>query len=126
MIYLQLLWKLFHFDNSKYNFLSNESIKKITLDNKNKNKKIVYWNPTPKMSSYLLCIAVGDIVPTLSNPLVSITGTKINGYGIRADTKYLEWSINVTLNALEFYENWFGIKYPLDKLDIVSIPNFSA
>ena len=111
--------------DSCYNGISNCSINKSIIDSKT-NKKIISFNPTPKMSTYLLCIVIGDIVPVLTKPLISNSGKKINGYCISEDTKYLHWSISNTLKALNYFEKWFDIEYTLDKLDIVSIPNFMA
>jgi aminopeptidase N len=35
-------------------------------------------------------------------------------------------ALNVTVKALPFYEQHFGIPYPLEKLDLVTIPDFAA
>ena len=119
---LKATWDVVVKINKKYNCLSNNSIKKIEYDNSN--NKIYYFNSTPKMSTYLLCIAVGDFIPVFEKHIISCNGTKINGYCVKSDKKYMEWSIYQTKNAIDFFEKWFGIKYSLDKLDIISIPNF--
>ena len=109
--------------------ISNTSIKKINYDKTGKNKYI-YYNITPLMSTYLLCLVCGNIKSNikslLTKPIISKSGILINGYCIDDDTKYISWSIKRTVEALDFFESWFGIKYPLEKLDIVSIPNFSS
>ena len=46
--------------DSKYNCLSNTSIKKVNQD-KTTNHKIIYFNTTPLMSTYLLCLVCGEI-----------------------------------------------------------------
>lgn len=108
--------------NSEFECVSNMGVKKTIFDNK---YKIIYFNTTPPMSTYLLCIVCGDIK---HSPLEQISneGTIVRGYCIEPDIKYINWSVNKTVEALEFFENWFQIKYPIDKLDIVSIPNFSS
>ena len=114
---------------SNISVLSNSSIKNIFTDtdtDTDTKTKIVEFNTTPIMSTYLLCIVLGDIVPTFSIPLKTLNGVKVNGYSIELDKKYMEWSVKRTVEAINFYSNWFEIDYPLDKLDIVSIPNFSA
>jgi hypothetical protein len=110
--------------SSKYECVSNSSVKEIHYNDDD--TKIIFYNSTPKMSTYLLCIVVGNIKPVLETPLISKNGTKINGYSVSEDSEYLKWSIKHTLKSVDFFENWFGIKYSLDKLDIVSIPNFSS
>ena len=67
---------------------------------------------------------------------MSKSGILVNGYCIcnridnrndnPGDIKYIKWSVEQTVLALDFFESWFGIKYSLDKLDIISIPNISA
>lgn len=107
--------------DSKYNVISNSSLKKTILSN---GKKKYYFNPTPIMSTYLLCIVAGDI---FKNSLMQIyDNITINGYSTKSNIDKISWSITHTKKALEFFTNWFNIKYPLEKLDIVSIPNFSS
>ena len=108
--------------NSEFECISNMSIKKTIFDNK---YKIIYFKTTPLMSTYLLCIICGDIkYSTLKK--ISNKGIIVKGYCIKSDIKYINWSIIKTAEALDFFENWFQIKYPIDKLDIASIPNFSS
>jgi hypothetical protein len=125
--------------DNEYNVVSNSSINNIVVGNElnkvnefnksNKeknNRKRIFFNPTPKMSTYLLCLVAGNISKALDNSLITKTGIKVNGYSILSNIKELSWSILHTAKSLDFFTKWFGIKYPLDKLDIVSIPNFSS
>ena len=36
-------------------------------------------------------------------------------------TKQGEYALSLTVRTLEFYEKFFGVPYPLEKLDIVSL-----
>ena len=110
---------------SEFNCISNMSIKKVNL-NKTNNSKLIYYNTTPLMSTYLLCLVCGEIKASLYEPLKSKGGIIVNGYCIEDDIKYINWSVKKTVDALDFFESWFNIKYPFDKLDIASIPNFLA
>ena len=110
---------------SEYNVLSNNSVSKVTgIENGLRTK--YFFKPTPKMSTYLLCIVAGNIVKANNKPLITNDLIQINGYTTNIDKNKILWSIAHTKKALEFFTNWFGIKYPLEKLDIVSIPNFSS
>ena len=108
--------------NSGFECVSNMSVNKSIFDNK---YKTIYFNTTPPMSTYLLCLVCGDINHE-SLEHISNESTIVRGFSIESDIKYINWSVNKTVEALNFFENWFGIKYPIDKLDIVSIPNFSS
>lgn len=112
--------------DKEYNIISNGSVKEINYSNKNILKKKISFNATPKMSTYLLCLVGGNIDPVLYIPLLSNDGVKINGYSILSETNKMLWSLEHTKKSLDFFTKWFGINYKLDKLDIVSIPNFSS
>ena len=112
-------------NNSTKECISNMSVSKTYLF-KNNLGKIIYFNSTPPMSTYLLCLVCGDITHSCIEQVKSKSSILINGYCIIRDIPYIGWSIKKTADALDFFESWFGIKYPLDKLDIVSIPNFSS
>lgn len=105
--------------------ISNMSVKKSYLI-ENGAGKIIFFNSTPPMSTYLLCLVCGDITNSETEQVKTKQGVLINGYGIHRDIPYIEWSVKKTAEALDYFETWFGIKYPLDKLDIGSIPNFSS
>lgn len=112
-------------NNSNKKCISNTSVKKTHIIENNLGK-VFCFNSTPLMSTYLLCLVCGDITNLESEQIKSNNGILVNGYSISMDIPYIGWSIKKTSEALDYFESWFGIKYPLDKLDIVSIPNFAA
>lgn len=112
-------------NNPNKECISNMSVKKSYLV-ENGEGKIIYFNSTPKMSTYLLCLVCGDITHSEIKQVKTSNDILINGYCIPRDIPYIGWSIEKTAEALDYFESWFAIKYPLDKLDIVSIPNFSS
>jgi len=105
-------------------FLSNmpANYEKILDDN----TKIVLFKNTPLMSTYLLCIIIGDLQKVLETDLITVNDTIVNGYAPKEITENIKYSVEKNYEALEFFENWFDIKYSLPKLDAVSIPDFSA
>jgi len=105
-------------------FLSNMPIsyEKILDDN----TKIVLFKNTPPMSTYILCIVIGDLRKVLEQDLITINDTKVNGYAPKNISENIEFSVIKNYEALEYFEKWFDIKYSLPKLDAVSIPDFSA
>ncbi len=90
--------------------------------------KIVKFLPTPKMSTYLLAFIVGDfehIEKTLrrssgqGDVLVRVFATP----GKKEQGKF---ALDVAVKTLVFYEDYFGIPYPLPVLDLIAIPDFAS
>jgi len=77
---------------------------------------------TPRMSTYLVAIAVGDFQcseATADNIPIRICAT--------ADKKNLtRIALDAAQQILRFYNGYFGIKYPFLKLDVVAVPDFAA
>lgn len=110
--------------NKKYDYLkvfSNESIKseKIIKDK----YKLIIFNTTPIISSYLVCIVIGDYITKSKN---TDGGVQINVNSVIKKYDLLDFSLNVASKCLDYLDNWFGTKYNLKKLDLVGIPSFSA
>jgi aminopeptidase N len=85
-------------------------------------KHTVVFSRTPKMSSYLLALVVGDFQCT--------SGT---GDGIPVRVCATPDKVALTAEALKdaerllaYYNKYFSIRYPYEKLDIVAVPDFSA
>lgn len=87
-------------------------------------RKIVTFKTTPKMSTYLLAICIGKFN--------KVSGTNQHGievatYGaLNQPTGCLEFSNQIAMESLDFYDQLFEIPYPLPKLDQVAIPDFDA
>ncbi len=80
--------------------------------------KTITFGRTPKMSSYLVVLVVGE--------LEAVTG-QTDGVQLRViTTQGKKESGRYALAALEklipYYNDYFGIKYPLPKLDLIAIP----
>ena len=89
----------------------------------NDGTKTIWFEKTPIMSTYVLALVVGQlncIEKTADNgTLVRIWSTE----GLESKGKY---ALDVAIKILQYLENYFGIKYPLPKLDHVAIPDFAA
>ena len=84
---------------------------------------IVQFAPTPKMSTYLLAFIVGNFEfiegKTKNNVLVRVFVTP-------GKKKQAKFALDVAIKSLDFYEQYFDIKYPLPVLDMIALPDFSA
>jgi aminopeptidase N len=83
--------------------------------------KKVAFSPSPKMSSYLLFFGLGDF---------QRVSRKVNGVDIgivvkRGDSDKAGYALDAASRILAFYENYFGVRYPLPKLDLIAGPGSS-
>ncbi|MDP2637505.1 MAG: M1 family metallopeptidase [Candidatus Levybacteria bacterium] len=85
--------------------------------------KIVTFEPTPKMSTYLLAFIVGKFEHI---DVQSKSGVKIRVFTTHGKKHQAKFALSTARKVLEFYENYFGIKYPLPALDLIAIPDFAA
>ena len=77
-------------------------------------KKKIVFETSPKMSTYLLAWAVGefDVVRAVTNH-----GVKINIYSPPGRAEQGRFALDAGVRALDFYDDFFGVPYPLPKLD---------
>lgn len=86
--------------------------------------KAFTFKTTPRMSTYLLAWVIG---PFKSVSTVNRHGTKITSYAaLNQSTASLLFANETASKALDYYDDEFGIKYPLTKLDQVALPDFEA
>jgi aminopeptidase N len=77
---------------------------------------------TPKMSSYLVALAVGDW-ECLED---SADGIPVRICGVPGTKAYADFALQAAVFSVKFYDQYFGIKYPYGKLDILGVADFSA
>jgi aminopeptidase N len=70
------------------------------------------------MSTYLIAFVISDF-ECLTNGTFSVWARR----SALSQTKY---ALQIGPQILEFYEDFFGIKYPLPKTDMIGLPDFSA
>lgn len=84
--------------------------------------KRIRFEKTPPISTYMVALAIGNF-DCLSDRAGS---TPIRLCAQPGKTALGRYSLAVAKDALAFFEDWFGIDYPLEKLDLVAIPDFAA
>jgi aminopeptidase N len=84
-------------------------------------RRMISFQTTPAMSSYLLFLAVGefDRITTTS------AGTEIGVVAKRGDGEKGRWALESAAKILPWYNDYFGTPYPLPKLDNVAGPGSS-
>ncbi len=85
--------------------------------------KHVVFATSPRMSSYLLALVAGDMTA-----LHGMGGnTPINAYAPTGEERRAAYALKAADEILPYYNNYFGVPYPLPKLDLLAIPgNFEA
>ncbi|XP_073534282.1 leucyl-cystinyl aminopeptidase [Phyllobates terribilis] len=75
-----------------------------------------------KMSTYLVAMIVSD----MKNVTVDVNGTLVSVYAIPQRIDQAEYALKAAVTLLEFFSDYFLMKYPLGKLDLVAIPDIQA
>ena len=82
------------------------------------------FEETPRMSSYLLAFVIGELhkktARTKSGVEVSIWATPAQ------NENTLDFALDIATRSIDFYDEYFGVKYPLPKSDHVALPDFSS
>ncbi len=85
---------------------------------------VTRFETTPRMSSYLVAWVVGDLqkktATTKGGVEVSIWSTKAH------DPSNLDFALDIATRTIDFFDEYFGVPYPLPKADHVALPDFSA
>ena len=82
------------------------------------------FETTPRMSSYLLAFAVGDMQGITAK---TKNGTLVGVYATKAHPESnLEFALDIAVRCIEFYEEYYGVKYPIPQSLHVALPDFSA
>jgi aminopeptidase N len=85
-------------------------------------KHTVTFETTPKMSTYLLALAVGDF---------ECSSRTADGIPIRIcstpDKKgQTGFALDAAAEIMRYYNRYYAVKYPFKKLDVVAVPDFAA
>ena len=87
-----------------------------------KGKTLYKFARTPVMSTYLVYLGVGEF-----EYLAGRTGkTQVRVVTTRGNRSKGRFSLELGKRLLASYEEYFGIKYPLPKLDLIAVPDFAA
>ena len=105
--------------DNKFTAISNMPIK----TKKKIGNKITYnFQKTPLVSTYLIYLGVGEfeyLTGKAGKIQIRVVTTKGN-------TSKGKFSLELGKKLLTSYEKYFGIKFPLPKLDLIAVPDFAA
>ncbi|TFG41661.1 MAG: M1 family peptidase [Syntrophobacterales bacterium] len=83
-------------------------------------RKRVVFESTPKMSTYLVFFGVGPF-ETLQDHVDS----RVRVLTLPGQQKFAGYGLEFGRKALQFSESYYGIPYPLSKMDLIAVPDFA-
>jgi puromycin-sensitive aminopeptidase len=86
-------------------------------------KKVVRFDDTIKMSTYLVAFIVGRIEPTKP---VMVGQTPLRLWAVPGKGHLARFGQDIAAASLSFFESYYGMPYPGDKLDLLAIPDFAS
>jgi tricorn protease interacting factor F2/3 len=86
-------------------------------------RKIVKFQQTPVMSTYLLYLGIGQFQ---ERSLELKNSKKIILAAQKGHLTDSDYPLEIGKKSIEFYEDYFGIEYPLPKEHLISVPEFAA
>ena len=100
------------------------AISNMPVKTKKKTGKTTLYNfqKTPLVSTYLIYLGVGEF-EYLSGKAGKI---QIRVVTTKGNTSKGKFSLELGKKLLTSYEKYFGIKFPLPKLDLIAVPDFAA
>jgi aminopeptidase N len=78
------------------------------------------FSTSPRMSTYLVALAVGDW-QCLER---KVDAVPIRVCAVPESKDKAQFALDVATHSMQFYNQWYGIKYPFGKLDMLAIPDY--
>ena len=85
-------------------------------------KHTIKFSASPKMSSYLVALTVGDWKCESDH----IDGVRVSVCTVPGKENLTHFPLAASKAILHYYNSYYGIKYPLPKLDNIAVPDFQA
>jgi len=102
--------------DKEYDAISNMPPKRVEVSD----RKVIEFQDTPRMSTYLLYIGVGKFRYEYEKyrdiDLILASLKEIRS----------KYPLEIAKRSIEFYEKYFGIPYALPKMHLISVPEFGA
>lgn len=85
---------------------------------------VTSFESTPIMSSYLLAWVVGEMHKKTAT---TKSGVEVNVWAAaHQDPSTLDFGLDIATRTIDFFDEYFDVKYPLPKCDNVALPDFSS
>ena len=96
----------------------------VKYEEENGSSRTTTFEKTPRMSSYLLAFVVGELHKKSAR---TKSGVEVNVWATPAQNENtLDFALDIATRSIDFYDEYFGVKYPLPKSDHIALPDFSS
>lgn len=96
----------------------------VKFQEENGDSRTTTFEKTPRMSSYLLAFVIGELHKKSAR---TKSGVEVNVWATPAQNENtLDFALDIATRSIDFYDEYFGVKYPLPKSDHVALPDFSS
>ena len=96
----------------------------VKFQKENGDSLTTMFEKTPRMSSYLLAFVIGELHKKTAR---TKSGVEVNIWATPAQNENtLDFALDIAARSIDFYDEYFGVKYPLPKSDHVALPDFSS
>ena len=108
--------------------LSNEPVvlsnMPVISQRESSEETLTTFEQTPRMSTYLAAFVAGDLQRATT---ATKSGVEVNVYATPAQSAdSLNWALQHAAQTIDFFNEYFGVPYPLPKSDHVALPDFSS
>jgi len=88
-----------------------------------KGSQVIVFKPTPKMSTYLLALTIGELASVSANTKRNIP---VSVFCTPNKIQHAKYALDFAIKTIDFLEEYFKIPYPLEKCDLVAVPDLDA
>ena len=103
--------------------LSAVSNSAVLSETQERGQKVVRFVDTMKMSTYLVAFVIGRIEASAPT---SVGKTTLRLWTVPGKKHLTGFGQDIATASLQFFERYYGIPYPGDKLDLLAIPDFAS
>ena len=96
----------------------------VESQNEKDGRLVTTFEQTPRMSSYLLAFVTGEMHSVETQ---STKGIELGCWSsVAMPKKNLEYALSEAAQIIDFFEDYYGVEYPLPKCDLVALPDFDS
>ncbi len=96
---------------------------RVVSERREGGKRVLTFADTIRMSTYLVAFVVGELEAT---PPGRVGATPVRVWSVPGKSRLAAFGQEIALASLGFFERYYGVPYPGDKLDLLAIPDFAA